>query len=99
MENSEEVVIFKGDKNASLIVSRGVKIPFVMFEIQSKTTESELRLTHEFFDACKAHIPGGKRALQKEPAAALVWDEEWQLFVPNSLQSIVDKGVNESDGI
>lgn len=61
--------------------------------------KSELRLTHEFFDACKAHIPGGKRALQKEPAAALVWDEEWQLFVPNSLQSIVDKGVNESDGI
>ena len=59
----------------------------------------ELHLTHEFFDACKAHIPGGKRALQKESAAPLVWDAEWQLFVPRSLQSIVEKGVSESDGV
>lgn len=60
---------------------------------------SGLRLTREFFDACKMHIPGGKRALQKGPTATLVWNAEWQLFVPGSLQSIVEKGVNESDGV
>ena len=60
---------------------------------------SEIHLAREFFDACKAHIPGGKRALQKESTVPLVWDAEWQLFVPRSLRSIVEKGVNESDGV
>ena len=59
----------------------------------------EFRLTQEFFDACKAHIPGGKRTLQKESTVPLVWDTEWRLFVPRSLRSIVEKGVNESDGV
>ena len=60
---------------------------------------SELRLSREFFDACKAHIPGGKRALQKESPAPPVWDSEWQLFVPKNLRSLVEKGVNQPDGV
>ena len=60
---------------------------------------NELRLTQAFYDECKAHIPGGRRALQKESVASLMWDPEWRLFVPHSLRSIVEKGVNESDGV
>ena len=60
---------------------------------------SDLGLTRAFFDVCKAHIPGGKRALQKESAAPPVWDGEWRLFVPQSLKSMVEKGGGELDGV
>ena len=60
---------------------------------------SEFQLKHEFFDACKAHIPGGRRALQKESPVPSVWDAEWRLFVPQNLRSIMEKGVIESDGV
>lgn len=60
---------------------------------------NELRLTREFFETCKAHIPGGKRALQKESTTPLVWEKEWKLFAPRNLRSMLEKGVNESDGL
>ena len=57
----------------------------------------ELRLSDDFYDICKAHLPGGRRSLEKQPVAPPVWDPEWQLFVPARLRDIIDKGVNETD--
>ena len=57
----------------------------------------DLHLSREFFDACKIHLPGGRRSLEKQPAATPVWNPEWQLFAPARFRDIVDKGVNETD--
>ena len=49
----------------------------------------DLHVSREFLDACKTHLPGGRRSLEKPPAAP-VWNPEWQLFTPARSRDIVD---------
>lgn len=59
----------------------------------------DIGLSASFFDCCHSHIAASKRALMKEAAVPLVWNKKWNLYVPESLRSFMDKGVNFSDAI
>lgn len=54
-------------------------------------------LSPEFFQTCREQKAGSKRALMKHPSYSPVWDRTWDLYVPQSLKEIVDKGANVDD--
>ena len=53
-----------------------------------------LGISPGFFSCCHDHMAGGRRALIKETASPLVWNRKWNLYVPDSLRGLIDKGVN-----
>lgn len=55
---------------------------------------ADLGLSPAFFERCHAHIPSSRHALTKELAAPLVPSQKWNLYVPESLHSLTDKGVD-----
>lgn len=59
-----------------------------------KELNSGLGLSSGFFDCCHNHIASSSRALTKDTAIPLVRNREWGLYVPESLQGLIDKGVD-----
>ena len=58
-----------------------------------------LGLSTAFFETCHSHKAGSKRPLTKENAQPLVWNKTWDLYVPKSLNSLINKGVNHDDTV
>ena len=58
-----------------------------------------LGLSQDFFSHCHDQIAGSKRALMKNSPFPLVWNKKWDLYVPQSLQGLIDKGVGQNDAI
>ena len=59
----------------------------------------ELGLSPAFFETCHSHMAGSKRPLMKESAQALIWNKTWDLYVPKSLNSLINKGVAHDDAV
>ena len=60
----------------------------------------ELGLSKAFFDFCKSKIPKSKQYLYSEKDAhskQFVLHEEWMLYAPENIKSIISKGVDLSD--
>lgn len=54
-----------------------------------------LNLSNNFFKECLHNIPNSKRYLYKsEFKKDFVFNQKWNLYVPNDLLSLIDKGVN-----
>lgn len=58
-----------------------------------------LHLSPDFFRACHDHIAGSKRALLKETVGHVIWNRKWDLYVPESMGALIDKGVDFCDTI
>ena len=58
-----------------------------------------LGLSDSFFRACRSHRAGSKRPLIGDDSIPLVWNKTWDLYVPQSLISITDKGVKQFDTV
>lgn len=58
-----------------------------------------LHLSPDFFKTCHDHIAGSKRTLMKETAGSVIWNRKWDLYVPESLRALIDKGVDFSDAV
>ncbi|MBR4744751.1 MAG: transcriptional regulator [Oscillospiraceae bacterium] len=58
-----------------------------------------LALSESFFRTCRSHMAGSKRPLIRDDSISLVWNKTWDLYVPQSLRSIIDKGVHQYDTI
>lgn len=57
-----------------------------------------LGLSEDFFTTCKAHLPKGKSYLSSEHTG-YIWHKEWQLYAPENLMHIIDKGVADYDAV
>lgn len=57
-----------------------------------------LLLPASFFDECAKKVPTCKRYLTKEKTG-LVLHERWKLYAPASVQSLINKGVNDYNAI
>lgn len=58
-----------------------------------------LGLSPTFFETCHSHMAGSKRPLIKGSAQPLVWNKTWDLYVPKSLNSLINKGVEHDDAV
>lgn len=58
-----------------------------------------LGLSTAFFETCHSHMAGSKRPLTKRSAQPLVWNKTWDLYVPKSLTSLINKGVDHDDAV
>lgn len=52
----------------------------------------QLRISESFFNICKEKLPKGKSYLLKDKQN-LIWNGEWNLYVPENLLQIINKGV------
>lgn len=59
---------------------------------------TSLHLPDSFFAECAKHISDAKRYLTKEHTG-YVWHKKWKLYAPESVKSIVNKGVSDYDAI
>lgn len=57
-----------------------------------------LGLSTQFFELCKSHIPKGKAYLSNE-TQNFVWHEDWKLYAPKNLTSVINKGVTDHDAV
>ena len=58
-----------------------------------------LHLSPEFFKACHDHIAGSKRTLLKETVGPVIWNRKWDLYVPESIRTLTDKGGDFRDTV
>ncbi len=58
-----------------------------------------LHLSSDFFKACHDHIAGSKRALLKEAVGPAIWNRKWDLYVPESIRTLTDKGGDFRDTV
>lgn len=56
-------------------------------------------LSPEFYETCHSHMAGSKRPLIKGSAQPLVWNQTWNLYVPKSLNRLINKGVDPDDAV
>ena len=61
--------------------------------------ELAIGLSDAFFRACRTHMAGSKRPLIKDTTLPLVWNKTWDLYVPQSLHSFTDKGVDQDGAV
>lgn len=59
---------------------------------------SEFDFSDKFFDECQKYSSGAKRYLLKSSGENIL-NEKWKLYVPISLNRIIDKGVSDYDAI
>ena len=59
---------------------------------------SSFGISQQFFDECRTHISGSKKYLMKG-GIQQNWQEKWNLYAPDSIQSLIDKGVTAYDTI
>ena len=62
----------------------------------------QLDLSKSFFDYCRNKIPKAKKYLYSErdtPSEHFVLHEDWMLFAPDNIKSIISKGVEPSDSM
>lgn len=59
---------------------------------------NSLHLPDSFFTECEKHIPNAKRYLTKNHTG-YVRDKKWNLFTPENINTIIDKGVSGYDTI
>lgn len=57
-----------------------------------------LHLPDSFFSECEKNISDAKRYLTKDHMD-YVWHRKWKLYAPESIKTIIDKGVSEYDTI
>lgn len=60
--------------------------------------KDEFRFSDGFFEECKKHSSQAKRYLMKD-AGKTIFQEEWRLYAPPSLTSLVDKGMSDYDAV
>ena len=61
--------------------------------------ELNIGISDAFFLACRYHMAGSKRPLIKNTTLPLVWNKTWDLYVPQSLHSFTDKGVDQDGAV
>ena len=57
---------------------------------------STLGIPKQFFDECHKHISASKKYLMKD-GIQKDWQEKWNLYAPNSISRLIDKGVPAHD--
>lgn len=57
-----------------------------------------LQLPERFFQVCEEKSSNSKRYLMKE-RWGLVWNPRWRLYVPETIQTLTNKGVTDDDTI
>lgn len=57
-----------------------------------------LHLPDSFFDECRKNISNAKRYLTKDHAG-YVWHEKWNLYAPENIYGVINKGVNYYDEV
>lgn len=60
--------------------------------------KDEFHFSESFFDECERHSSKAKRYLLKD-LEENVYQERWKLYTPNSLKSLINKGVADYDAI
>ena len=60
--------------------------------------ENEFHFSESFFDECERHSSEAKRYLLKN-SKENVYQKRWKLYTPNSLKSLINKGVADYDAI
>lgn len=60
--------------------------------------QSDIGISEEFLVMCEAHRSGSKRQLVKG-GRGMEYNKRWSLYAPVSLKKLVNKGIDDNDGL